>query len=74
MKMELCLSTGVNWTCNNEGSQFLVTARTLIKPRSLEMSACLLHKYLTLKAGKLQCCLQDLSEQVTWPFTPYHLI
>jgi hypothetical protein len=36
MKMKLCLSTGVNWTCHNEGSQFFVTAKTLIKPRSLE--------------------------------------
>ena len=35
VKMKLCLSTGVNWTCHKEGSQFLVTAKTLIEPRSL---------------------------------------
>jgi hypothetical protein len=40
LKMKLCLSTGVNWACHNEVSQFHVTAKTLIKPRSLEMSAC----------------------------------
>jgi hypothetical protein len=74
MKMKLCLSAGVNWTSHIEGSQFLVIAKTLIKPRSLEMSACSLDKYLTLKVGRLQCCLQDLSEQVTWPFTQCHRI
>ena len=74
MKMKLCISTGVNWACHNEGSQYHVTAKTLIKSHYLEMSACSLDKYLTLKGGKLQCCLQDLSEQVTWPFTQCHLI
>jgi hypothetical protein len=61
MEMKVCLSTGVNWVCHNEGSQFHVTTKTLIKPRSLEMSACSLDTYFTLKYGKLQYCLQDLS-------------
>jgi hypothetical protein len=74
MKMKLYLSTKVNWACHNEGSQFHVTAKTLIKPRSFEISACSLGKYFTFKVGKLQYCLQDLSEQVTWPFTQCHLI